>query len=1045
MLNISSALNAGQAQTYHVKEFASAEQNYWKQGDTVLGEWQGRLTESFGLTGPVDATHFARLSEGQHPHTAEQLVRHRPAQEYTTADGATVKPVEHRAGWDATFSAPKSVSLTALVGGDDRVRDAHRTAVSTALTELERYTQARIGGNNSAETTGKFLAAKFEHDTARPVDGYAAPQLHTHAVIFNMTERDNGQTRALQERGFFDSQQFATAVYQSELTFQLRNLGYEIEPGRSGAPEIKGYTVDYLEASSPRSQQIREYLESTGFQGPAAAQIAAHDTRDKKEAHSPSEVIAAHYRVAAAFGHQAAHIVSEARERVQTQPIDRVPDGPQRAHEAVSYAKDRGFEREAVSDERMLMRDALRRGMGDVTYPQIRENFDQRVSAGEFQTVQAMKHDTGRQFTTPETIAMERSAIANLKSGQDTVAPMMPAPEAAAHAATRSHLNTAQRSAIEEVLTSPDRVHGLQGLAGTGKTTTLEAIREGAERSGYAVEGFAPTSKATNQLREAGIPAETLQRFLSRGSQEQSAGDPNSRHLYMLDESSLASTRQMRDFLDKIGPQDRVLVIGDTRQHQAVDAGKPFEQMQDAGMRTSQLDQIVRQKDPELLAAVERLSRNETAAGVQMLQHQGRVTEIPDTPRRIEALARDYAARPENTIIVSPDNASRRDINRAVRLELQTTGQVSRDNQLLPTLIPRSDLTGADRQWAAKYHPEEVLHYTKGSKELGIDRGSYATVVNVDSKENRLTVRRDDGREVTYDPKRLQGVTAYQEINRDFAKGDRIQFTAPSRELQVANRDLAVIQRIDGERVIAKLDGPAERTVTFSAREMRHFDHGYAVTSHSSQGITAERVLVNMDTKAHPELINTRFAYVAVSRASQDAQIYTNDAGALGQRLSHDVTKSSAVDFRKAPATTEPQRQETSMDTRRDRNLQPEETKQPPAQERIYTPAEHERHYAPLNRELHPDDAKQFGWKAETGTVQSYQHVATHRHIHIDGPSGQFYDQQRNPITQKAALAGALGQRLSNDVTKSSAVDFRQPAPSHSVEKAHRAEQGLGM
>jgi hypothetical protein len=133
------------------------------------------------------------------------------------------------------------------------------------------------------------------------------------------------------------------------------------------------------------------------------------------------------------------------------------------------------------------------------------------------------------------------------------------------------------------------------------------------------------------------------------------------------------------------------------------------------------------------------------------------------------------------------------------------------------------------------------------------------------------------------------------------------------------------------------------------------------------------------------------------------------------------------------------------MDTNRDRNLQPEETKQPPAQERIYTPAEHERHYAPLNRELHPDDAKQFGWKAETGTVQSYQHVATHRHIHIDGPSGQFYDQQRNPITQKAALAEALGQRLSNDVTKSSAVDFRQPAPSHSVEKAHRAEQGLGI
>ena len=324
MLTISKPLNSGQAQTYHAKEFTSAEQNYWQQSGTVVGEWQGRLASSFGLAGGVDAQHFARLSEGQHPHTAEQLVRHRTGHEYTTATGDVVKPVEHRAGWDATFSAPKSVSLTALVGGDDWVREAHGAAVHTALSELERFTQARIGGNNPAETTGRFVAAKFEHDTARPVDGYAAPQLHTHAVIFNMTERENGQTRALQARSFFDSQQFATAIYQSELTYRLRNLGYEIEAGRSGAPEIKGYTAEYLEASSPRSQQIREYLEATGFQGPAAAQIAAHGTRDKKEIHTVGEVVAAHRKVAALFGHQADRVVSEARARALEQRVARV-------------------------------------------------------------------------------------------------------------------------------------------------------------------------------------------------------------------------------------------------------------------------------------------------------------------------------------------------------------------------------------------------------------------------------------------------------------------------------------------------------------------------------------------------------------------------------------------------------------------------------------------------------------------------------------------------------------------------------------------------
>src|SRR6202522_1667543 len=875
----------------------SAEQNYWKQGDTILGEWQGRMAERYGLAGAIDEQHFARLSEGQNPLTGGQLVRHRNGQEYTTADGATVKPVEHRAGWDATFSAPKSVSLTALVGGDDRVREAHRQAVTIALTELELYTQARIGGNNPAETTGKFIAAKFEHDTARPVDGYAAPQLHTHAVIFNMTERPDGSTRAIQPQSYFDSRQFATAVYQSELMYRLSRLGYEITPGRSGAPEIKGYTQEYLDASSPRSQQIREYLEKSGFAGPEAAQIAAHFTRDKKEIHTPSEVLTAHRQLAAEFGNQADRVIAEARARGSAQEQTRIPNTPERIQEPVTFAKSRNFEREAVTDERDIMRDALRRGMGDLTYGQVRDNFEQRQAAGEFQRAPGQKHDTGRQFTTRDAIAEELATIKHMQQGQHTADPIMRQDAAAAHATTREFLNPAQQKAVEEVLTSHDRIHGLQGLAGSGKTTTLKAIREGAEQNGYAVEGFAPTSRAAGQLRDAGIPADTLQGFLARGGVERNAGDPNARHLYMLDESSLASTRQMQSFLEKIGPQDRVLLIGDTRQHQGVDAGKPFEQMQEAGMRTSQLDQIVRQKDPELLRAVEHLSRNETATGVQLLQQQGRITEIPDDRQRIESIAKDYVARPENTLVVSPDNTSRRDINDAIRAELQGSGALSKENHAMTVLTQRSELTSADRNWAALYQPADILYYTRGSKELGLERGTYATVVSTDPKSNQLTIEREDGQQVTYDPKRLHGIAAYREISRDFAEGDRLQFTVSKPDMEIKNRDLGTVERIDGTNMTVRMDGDKARTLTFDTSEMRHFDHGYAVTSHSSQGLTTDRVLVNMDTKAYPELINTRFAYVSVSRASENAQIYTNNAASLAENLSHDVSKASAIDF----------------------------------------------------------------------------------------------------------------------------------------------------
>ncbi len=254
-----------------------------------------------GLRGAVTPEEFARLTEGRHPRTDEQMVQHREAQEYKNPDGSTTKAVEHRAGWDATFYTPKSVSLTALVGGDERVGEAHREAVTADLTQLERYTQARIGGNNPAETTGKFIVAKFEHDTARPVDGYAAPQLHTHAVIFNVTEREDGpksaqQFRALQPQSFFDSQNFATAVYQSALTYRLRNLGYEIEAGEEWRTLTKSKDIlrNTLTRLSPRSQQIKDHLERTGHSGAEAAQIAAHATRDRKQILPPEQVLAAH-------------------------------------------------------------------------------------------------------------------------------------------------------------------------------------------------------------------------------------------------------------------------------------------------------------------------------------------------------------------------------------------------------------------------------------------------------------------------------------------------------------------------------------------------------------------------------------------------------------------------------------------------------------------------------------------------------------------------------------------------------------------------------
>ena len=899
MLTISNPLSASQAQAYHAEEFSNARENYYTQGDQIHGEWHGKLAAEWGLKGEVREEHFQRLSEGQHPITGEQLVRHRTAREYMNERGEKVRAMEHRAGWDATFSAPKSVSLTALVGGDERVGQAHQESVAVALDELERYVQARISGSLPAETTGKWVAAKFEHDSARPVDGYAAPQLHTHVVFFNLTETEDGETYALQPRELYKTQQYATAVYRSELASRLKQLGYEIERGKSGQPEITGYSDEYLAASSPRRQQIEEHLAKENQRGADAAQIAAHKTREAKLDISRDEMQERHQQMAEAFGNQPEYVVEAAQNR-QHQVESELPTITVQA--AVTFSKDRNFEREAVVDERELLRDALRRSMGEVTLADVKSEFDKSANAGGFIKVENKAGVPSRMFTTQEMIEYERDTIQVMREGQNKYSAIADFETRREIEREHPHLSESQRRAVEQILSSRDKVAALEGIAGAGKTTSLAAIREAAVRGGYRVEGFAPTSRAAQKLAEAGIESSTLQRYLTRRDTQQDKQNS----FYVLDESSLASTKQMNALLHRLDENDRVLLVGDTRQHQAVEAGTPYQQLQEAGIQIVRLDETVRQKDPALKEVVEHLSRGQVREAIEKLDAQGRVHEIADREERLREIAGEYAKQPQGTLVVSPDNKSRMELNEMIHAELQQAAQVDHRGQGMTVLLARQDITGADRQWAEQYKPGDVVRYTKGSKALGIGAGEYARVQRTNPTENVVTVKRENGKRLSYDPRRLHGVTLYREAERAFAKGDRVQFTAPNRHQHIANRELGTIEKIDARgNLQVRLD--SGHVVAFNINENPHLDHGYAVTSHSSQGQTADRVLVHVDTEqAGEKLVNQRLAYVAISRGRYDAQIYTNDKSQLAEGLSRDVSRRSAIESNRQSVSAHP-------------------------------------------------------------------------------------------------------------------------------------------
>ena len=886
MLTISKPLSAGQAQTYHKEEFANAQENYYSEGDRIRGEWHGRLAQEWGLRGEVQEEHFQRLANGQHPLTAEQLVRHQTAREYVNARGETVSTMEHRAAWDATFSAPKSVSLTALVGADEAVRQAHRYSVKVALNEMERFVQARMGGNLPPETTGKWIATSFEHDSARPANGYAAPQLHTHVVLFNLTETQNGEARALQPHELYRSQQYATAIYRSELALRLKGQGYEIERGKSGQPEVVGYAREYLDASSPRSQQIRAYLEQQGVKGAGAAQIAAHQTRDDKlPAITHSEMQRMHKDMAERFGNQPGQVIRAA----QSHEVERnVPD---RKHleSALTYAQDKNLERHAVTDERDLMRDALKRSMGEADFGDVRERFEKLIESGYL--IEVESRSPARAFTTERMIQYERDNVIEMRKGQNQHSPLVSPETWHSVQPNHTHLSPSQRAAVEQILTTQDKIIGLDGVAGAGKTTSLTAVREAAEREGYQVVGLAPTSRAAHKLGESGIESHTLQSQIIRSE----APNDGQKRLFVIDESSLASTKQMNDFFHRLYTSDRVLLVGDTRQHEAVESGRPYKQLQEAGMETAKLGEIVRQKDPALKEAVEQLARGDVHGGITTLEKQDRVHEIVNSQERFNSIAREYSRNPEGTLVISPDNESRRELNSLIHRELQNRGDVSKDEHKLRVLESRQEMTGADRQWAGQYEPGDVLRYSRGSKTEGIKPGEYARVTGVDAKENRLTIKREAGALQTYDPRRLSGVSVHREAERQFSQGDRVQFTAPSKELQVANRDLGTVEHVNSNGDL-RIQMDSGQEARFNVREHPHLDYGYAVTSHSSQGQTADRVLIHVDTDKSELLVNNRFAYVSVSRAQHDAQIYTNDSSRLSRNLSRECSQRSATE-----------------------------------------------------------------------------------------------------------------------------------------------------
>ena len=549
-------------------------------------------------------------------------------------------------------------------------------------------------------------------------------------------------------------------------------------------------------------------------------------------------------------------------------------------------------ERDAVPDRREVEAFALQHTMGRTILKQVRGAVDHFRDDGELIAIApSHRHPIGS-FTTPEMAALESNNIAFMRESQGN---------ASAIADADKITRWAVRRGLAPIRPPPPKQ--LSPPATGSVQSTVAPAPPRPPRS----EPFGNSHRSRATSSAASVPPAAVSRPWRKPESYRARSpacskillpEKHGRELWIVDESSLLATRQVNQLLRlaRDAGIERIVFVGDQRQHHAIEAGRPIYQMQQAGMKTASLNVIRRQRDPELRRAVELASAGKAGEVIEALRQQNRINQIAPAADRYLAIAEDYLRSyqaGQRTLVVSPANEERRELNRAIRELLVKRGQVESDGLELP-ILTSIDLTRAQRAQARNYAEGDVIRFRRGSVKLGIERGSYATVEVSDAGHDRLTIRTAAGTAISYAPERLGGVEIFRQDSRTLAAGDRIQFRAPDRALKVANGEFATVVAISREQTRIRTDGGRE--ISAATPRLRHIDYGYASTSHSSQGATVDRVIVNVDTTRSVKLINERQFYVSVSRARYDARIYTDDSNALARVVGREQLKPTALE-----------------------------------------------------------------------------------------------------------------------------------------------------
>jgi conjugative relaxase-like TrwC/TraI family protein len=920
MINIAN-ISARQAESYYEKD------DYYTENASMPAKFSGDLAAELGLMpNTFSLQHFKNALRGEF--AIGKLKQ--------THSGA-------RAGLDCTFSAPKSISIMALVGGDHRLITAHELAVEKAMTQVSKLAQIRVteDGKTSIQKAEKIAYATFQHHTSRAGD----PQLHSHNVIFNVTKGADGELRSLTNDEILQAQHALDAEYKVHLRREVEVIGYSVRDTKNGF-ELADVRQEAIDHFSQRKRDIDEALREDGVDRDKASaakrQAAALKTRDAKVAYD-RKLLQQHWqaRLQEIDASLPTRPITTPELRVHKQTENSTSKSMSNLRSAVSHFAERSS---VISNRYSLIAKAMEFSQYQSDFAEIDSAVSEMLGAGELK-----QGRNARRVVPKQTLERERKFIDRYLESRDTVESV--STKTGANNAISSQedslyesrikslndqgikldnedinkirestkLTAGQREMVERIADSRDSIMIVEGDAGAGKSTALNAVREMANKNGFNVVGLAPSAQAVESLQNsAGIETITSQRA---GVDAKFWESIDERTLVVLDEAGLVDTKAMEHISEKVIERGaRLLLVGDTKQFAAVEAGRPMSQIKDIAendKRLIRLDEMRRGRTSEMQTEHE-TARDNPAESIKKLVARDDTVSIVNENKRHAAIGRAYSLiSPDDrkaTLILTGINEDRMKINAAVREQLGLAGK----GTTIQT-FDRRDLTDSEKRQLGSYNVGDTLRFE--SKVGEFEKGSVLTVADIKSDRLMLTtvgVKNTNARgnshqlvELKPSTTPMKSVSVGRMTDIELSLGDQIRFTASTMvgKTKIANGQRGEIRDISQDSMSVRMASGNDVEIPHRQNRPLSLSHGYAQTGHSAQGATAKHVLLHV--RADDPTVNRNSFYTTVTRAAETIQVFTNalsekSISQLSNRVKQNLSADSAIAEVKNDHVTKP-------------------------------------------------------------------------------------------------------------------------------------------